>query len=405
MACCHRLGRAMQILRKIALNLSALAIGGLLSFAVLETGLRIYNPVVHTVHGDEVVPPANTDEVRNNRGIAGIAPVVHIHQNSVGFRGADPPPDLADRLSIITIGGSTTHSSAQADDRTWTAVLGDEVARCFKRTWINNAGFDGHTSRAHIQLVRDYIVSLHPKVALMLVGANELYADGLLSHDHEQIGIDLQRDIGIKGALKRLLNHSDVVSLALTIYRSYRAREAGLNWSHQMTGAAMPPDGEAKLAAAREAQPAYAERLDVLIQLLRKAHTIPVLMTQPTFGGDGRDPTTGNDLSHLWYGEFWSRSFGVYNDTMRQTAKRDEVHLIDLARLMPKDTKYYYDPMHYTDAGARKVAALVEKDLLPYLAQRFPSFLDINCSLAPTGSEQSPARTDAEPTAADQQSR
>jgi hypothetical protein len=41
---------------------------------------------------------------------------------------------------------------------------------------------------------------------------------------------------------------------------------------------------------------------------------------------------------------------------------------------MPRDTKYYYDPIHYTDAGSKKVAQLVAIGLLPYLGQKFTSF-------------------------------
>jgi hypothetical protein len=104
-------------------------------------------------------------------------------------------------------------------------------------------------------------------------------------------------------------------------------------------------------------------------------------MTQPTVGGIGRDPTTGKDLSRLWWGLFWSQTFEIYNNTMRSVAQSENVYLIDLARLMPKDTKYYWDPMHYTDAGATRVAQLVTMQLLPYLGRNFPSFNNGNCEI------------------------
>jgi hypothetical protein len=153
-------------------------LGILVSFALLEVALRIHNPIVQTVKGDKVVLRVNYDEIRRNDHIPGVAREIHIHQNSLGFRGADPPADFAERLSIITVGGSTTRSATQSDDRTWTDMLGNAVADCFDRTWINNAGFEGHTSFAHIQLIRDYIKKLRLKVVIMLIGANELHADG-----------------------------------------------------------------------------------------------------------------------------------------------------------------------------------------------------------------------------------
>src|SRR6266849_10468942 len=169
--------------QRIASNLCATLIGIIFSLIFLEVALRIYNPVIETVKAERVVLRPNYDEIRQNNRIPtmqstripGVSPVSHIHQNSLGFRGADPPADFADLLSIITVGASTTRSTAQSDDRTWTALLGDAVAACFDRTWINNAGFDGHTSVAHIDLIRNYITKLHPKVVVMLIGANELF--------------------------------------------------------------------------------------------------------------------------------------------------------------------------------------------------------------------------------------
>jgi hypothetical protein len=130
-------------------------------------------------------------------------------------------------------------------------------------------------------------------------------------------------------------------------------------------------------------QPAYAERLRLIIRLLRDGETLPVLMTQPTIGGTGQDPTTGKALSHLWYGEFFNKLLTTYNDTMRQVAMSDHVHLIDLDRLLPKDTKYYWDPVHHTDAGVEKIAQLVTPGFLPILQREFPSFSRGTCKIDP----------------------
>ena len=377
----------------MSLNLCALLVGFILSLVLLEVALRIYNPIVQTVKGDRVVLRVNYDETRRNTYIPGVAPKIYIHQNSLGFRGADPPADLPNRLSIITIGGSTTRSATQSDNNTWTALLGDAVANCFDHIWINNAGFDGHTSFAHIQLVHNYIAKLHPKVVIMLIGANELYADGVINgpnaFDREQVVMDLNFDAGIRGFLKGLSNRSEVAELGLTLYRSFRAWSVGLNygnsdWTDLSEGEAIPADGEAKLAAARAMQSAYAGRLQLLISLLRDAGTRPVFMTQPTVAGMARDPTTGKDLSRVQDGLFWYKSLETFNDTMRQVASAEHAYLIDLEHAMPKDTKYYWDPIHYTDAGAAKVAEVAAAGLLPYLEQKFPSYSKGKCEVGPS---------------------
>jgi GDSL-like Lipase/Acylhydrolase family len=360
------------MIRKISLNLYAILVGIIISLVFLEVALRIANPITQTIKGERVVLRVNYDETRQNTRIPGVAPESHIHQNSLGFRGADPPADFADRLTIISVGGSTTRSAPQSDDRTWTALLGEAVANCFDRTWINNAGFEGHTSFAHIDLIRNHINKLHPKVVVLLIGANEIWQD-LQGRVHQ----------GIRGFLTALATRSEVVDLGLTLYRSLRAWKAGLNSATLAEANAMPDDGEARFAVARDRQPEYAARLRLIIRLLRDAQTIPVLVTQPTLGGTGRDPTTGKELSRLWYGQFFQQTFEIYNDTMRHVAQSENVYLIDLAHSMPKDTKYYYDNMHYTDAGAKKVAELVTMGLLPDLARRFPAFNKGTCQIGP----------------------
>ncbi len=366
--------------RKILLDLYALLLGIIISFTFLEISIVIYNGVKQTVKGNSLVLTAKSDEVRRYPNVAGLEPEIHIHQNSLGFRGADPPADFADQLSIITIGGSTTRSNAQSDDRTWTALVGGAAANCFDRIWINNAGFDGHTLFAHIQLIRDYISKLHPKVIVMLVGANELFVDSGPVVEYR----NLKLAGGFRGFINGLLYRSEVVALGLTVYRSFRAWREGLNVGFNWTdieGPAIPPGGQAKLDGARDRQPAYAERLRLAIRLLREEGALPVLLTQPTLGGTGRDPTTGKDLSHFRHGTFFYQAFDIYNSTMRQVAQFENVHLIDLAKEMPKDTEYYYDYMHYTDAGAKKVAQLITLGLLPYLGEKFPSFDKGTCQI------------------------
>src|ERR1700687_5072643 len=111
------------MVRETAMNLFALLVGVIFSLIFLEVALRIYNPIIETIKGERVVLRVNYDETRQNTRITGVAPESHIHQNSLGFRGADPPADFADRLTIISVGGSTTRSVRQSDGRTWTALL------------------------------------------------------------------------------------------------------------------------------------------------------------------------------------------------------------------------------------------------------------------------------------------
>jgi hypothetical protein len=383
------------------LNLCALLLGILLALGMLEVALRIHNPVFQTVKNGKVVLRANYDETRKNDK-PGVAPQIHIHNNAIGFRGEDPPPNLKDWLSLITVGGSTTRSALQSDGDTWTALLGNALRRCFNRVWINNAGFDGHTSFAHLQLIRNYIVSLQPKIVVMLIGANDATSsffvaggNDMTPWDRETVVGELNFDAGVKGFIKSLSNRSELVTLSLTLYRSLLARMGGggyeyVDWAKlpEVDGpqavvaasATCPTCGdEAYLAAARKHQRAYEDRLRLLLRLLHDAQILPVLMTQPTPCGFAKDPTTGKNLSRLPECLFRYQLYEIYNDTLRYVAQSEGVLLIDLSRTMPKDTKYYWDYMHYTDAGEEELTKVVTRELLPYIARNFPLYLKVDC--------------------------
>jgi lysophospholipase L1-like esterase len=120
----------------------------------------------------------------------------------------------------------------------------------------------------------------------------------------------------------------------------------------------------------------YRARLEQLVRVSR-AHSIePVLITQPTLYGPGIDPVTGVDLGRIKLGDNLNGGLmyavmDLYNATMRQVGAENSVLVIDLAREMPRNSAYYYDYLHYTEAGAAKVAEIIYEDLKPFLAERF----------------------------------
>jgi hypothetical protein len=52
---------------------------------------------------------------------------------------------------------------------------------------------------------------------------------------------------------------------------------------------------------------------------------------------------------------------------MKETASDNRCPVIDLARELPKNSKYFYDYVHFTNEGAEVVAEIVFKNLYPWL--------------------------------------
>ena len=108
----------------------------------------------------------------------------------------------------------------------------------------------------------------------------------------------------------------------------------------------------------------YKTRLEKLITICREHNILPVLVTQPVLYGGGVDAATGVDLDHRFVAKDMDGATAwqvleLYNDMTREVGREQGVLVIDLARQMPKNSTYYFDLMHYTNAGAAQVADIV----------------------------------------------
>jgi hypothetical protein len=120
--------------------------------------------------------------------------------------------------------------------------------------------------------------------------------------------------------------------------------------------------------------PAYRRRLELLVAACRRLDILPVFLTQPALYGPFIDPDTGVDLgkiridAHMDGALAWEL-LELYNDVLRRVGRENGLLVVDLAREMPKRSRFYYDLIHHTNAGAQEVAAIVHRRLAPHLAQ------------------------------------
>jgi hypothetical protein len=126
----------------------------------------------------------------------------------------------------------------------------------------------------------------------------------------------------------------------------------------------------------------YRERVRLLIEKTRRIGARPILITQPLLWGPVTDPTTGIDLASVAQTVggrrasslvFW-RVLEQYNDVAGEVGREAGVTAVPLARTLPKDSKYLIDEMHFSVAGAARVAEIVARTVCPVLAAEFPRF-------------------------------
>ena len=140
--------------------------------------MRFYNPLGFRIKGDNIILPVNKTEILHHDNPTKIDALVVHHNNSLGFKGPEPPRDFANWLTVVTVGGSTTECLEIAEDKTWPHVLGVDLQRDFNKLWLDNAGFCGQSTYGHYILMHDFIDKLQPKVAIFLIGINEVGVSG-----------------------------------------------------------------------------------------------------------------------------------------------------------------------------------------------------------------------------------
>jgi lysophospholipase L1-like esterase len=311
-----------------------------------------------------------------NRWIRKLDDTIEYSRNSIGLRGDPWPVHPEKYITIITVGGSTTECKFLSDPKTWPEQLKHDLEKDYPDIRLNNAGLDGHSTFGHLVLLKDYIVQLHPNYILFLTGINDVEQDGPADLDDQDIrGI---HGHSVKYFFKSLVNYSETGTLLLSLYRNYLAYRKGL--IHKEKGPTQLPLGvtdslarKNKIAFQRNYLNSYARRLKELATESVLHNITPVFITQPALFGNSVDSTTGIFMGNrLLDGYDCATNWEVlqlYNDEVRKL-RADGVSVIDLAMAMPKDSKYFYDFMHYTNKGAERVAAILADSLRLIIKKR-----------------------------------
>lgn len=374
-------------LGNVGKNLLVLLISLVLVLGFCELILRVYNPLGFRIKGNKIILPINKKEIiYHEHGLGKLDKVVVQQRNSLGFRGPEPPADFPRDLTIVTVGGSTTECFDLAESHTWPHDLGVNLQRRFNHLWLNNAGLSGNSTFGHYILMQDYLVKLKPKVVIFLVGINDLGIRGERDFDQRIHGVNFR---SLERFLASTAVQSELATAALNLYRFYFPKSTMINNQNdpQETDFKKLPHFEvsdaARAALIKDHQDHYVQpyktRLEKLITICRKHTILPVLLTQPVLYGGGVDEASGVDLDHRFVAKDMDGATAwqvleLYNDMTREVGRERGVLVIDLARQMPKNSLYYYDLMHYTNAGAAQVADIVAKQLTPFLAKKFPDY-------------------------------
>jgi lysophospholipase L1-like esterase len=340
-----------------------------IALIICEIILHFYNPLPFAVSKGKLVLPANQKTVFKNTWIK------KLDSNIRGPMPADRD-SVHKLLSVICIGGSTTECRYISDSLTWPYQLSHQLKDSFPGIWINNAGVDGHSTFGHLLLLKEYITRLKPKYVTFLIGANDVETD-----KPQQFDLMNEKKINFlsaKSFFKSLINKTELGSAFFQLYAIRGAYKKGLIHTDvdfaALKDTVLPEPYIASVLKQQDTYLAqYRQRITDMIAICRASNVKPVFITQPSLFGAYTDSSTLLNMGHkiipganpVSNSITAQRVLELYNDVVRSFST--QVKVIDLAAVMPKNTLYYYDFVHYTNAGCSKIAVLLSAELTRFL--------------------------------------
>jgi lysophospholipase L1-like esterase len=310
-----------------------------------------------------------TVDVRTDHAPGFRAGIRKITTDAKGFRVA-PPVDYDKKRGtrIFAIGGSTTEDILLDDRATWTHVLQEGLRAAGRDVEIINTGVSGLRARNHVATLKA-IAEYEPDLVLLMVGANDW---------NKQIRDEFEpsRDSYRLPELRKSLFGKTLGRLVVTPLRVRLIGGSGLDSSVVIDkpdgfNSDMPRDSlnrtRKRVFNPADVSPGYREDIGAFVSTCREKGLRCVLLTQPSAYSE----EAPEELRRLFwmtppYADYtldlaaMQRIASMYNGLLESLAREHGLPVCDVAAPMPPSISLFYDDMHFTDDGARRVAEIVQ---------------------------------------------
>ena len=362
----------------------------LISFGLISAGLsgelilRLIPPFTHYA-----ILPANLQwEFKGTPDIMpGVSGRALYTTNQDGIRGT--PYQANGRYNILAIGGSTTETSILDNTEAWTYLLQAQLNQDQPTVpiWIGNVGRSGHGLVEHIHALQHFTPQYQLDAVIMLVGINDLgpilwqpdqYTDTYESpqdyprylhrsfYTRPLIDTAVPRPFPQNLALWNLIEHLFWRRLNPIPHQLLIEDETGLNYVLRRQNLRQAPL-ITTLPDLTSALRQYRQNLRTAIHLARQQNVRLILVTQPVVWHEEISPQM---IDLLWFGHrgelenpngryaipdlLWAIT--QFNQTLLDVCGRTQTECVDLAFVMNGHEPYFYDDVHFNEAGARAVA-------------------------------------------------
>ncbi len=366
--------RRLELLVKIELWLTPLLIVMLVSAIFVELFLRISNLPADKLTNN--LPNLRFTLNPAYKILPGLDQQISFTTDAMGFR-TTKPVDYAHKKEnatrIITIGGSTTESFYIDDQKTWPALLEKYLDKYFESqssVEVINTGRAGEYANQHLAKMKEYL-KFSPDIYVVLLGFNDMtsYFRGLYRDNV----------VGVKKIRSGLDEFYDSFKELARSTRTYRLFSLSYNIIfNQKSFPTMDPRGQVVQALRERVKSARVVDLPLenigadtkfkgavadIANFCVSEKIKCVLMTQPTIYFDkmpaelegmiGFAPELSG--SKFSTGQL-AKTMDDYNSVLLNSTVNEYVHVLDLAKELPKDQSVFYDDVHFNNFGSEKVA-------------------------------------------------
>jgi len=308
--------------------------------------------------------------------------------NGIGIRGDEL--QATHSLRILAVGGSTTQCLYLDQNEAWPGRVQDLLVHHYAapgRIWVGNAGKVGRRSRENVVQLENLLPQI-PAVhtVIVMAGANDVLFR--LQDDTEYEQMDLRQPEQRQALLGRsfdryprefsffpptrlaLWSVPERLRVAVNVIRNWNRIEdnRGQNYARRRDRRNSSGPLIDELPDLESALDEFEQNLRLMAETAREYETRIVFLTQPSIYRDDLEPeldrllwlgARGRDSGGFYSAGALARAFADFNARILQVCEDLAVECIDVDRELPKDTRSFYDGMHFNEAGSERVAQLV----------------------------------------------
>jgi lysophospholipase L1-like esterase len=337
-----------------------------------------------------IFPPNSSFKYKTNQEFTpGIFSDSDFRANSLGIRSEEFIEGAKNKILIL--GGSTGLDQLLDQNKAWTSLLQQKLVSSVGPTWVGNLSRSSRTSRHNIDYF-EHIIPYMPKaeLILVLVGANDFQfflksSFGKYTEEQEiDFNFSVRPDNNFASNFGIYRFYRKMIDWYSRRKYSFISDTSGIKAWRDCRQSVAEKDMINKLPDLNYGLDEFRRNLNELADRASSYGATIVFITQPTLWKENVGTVERNMLlaggvgsNNEWCKQkqyytlaALAKGIGFFNEITREVCHKRNLTCIDLDRQLSPEYKYFYDDMHFSEAGADKVAEILEGRLSKMLTKK-----------------------------------